>query len=86
MPSTKELLKQRYEQTKKRSKNDSTYIKSGNALIIDHGANADDEQNAAGEMNDESCEHGCARKLTSRIDFGGRIIACLCMKFHKAVS
>ena len=49
MPSTKELLKQRYEQTKKRSKNDRTYLKSGKAPIIDADANDDDEQNAGGE-------------------------------------
>jgi len=49
MPSTKELLKQRYEQTKNRSKNDRTYLKSDEAPIIDANANADDEQNAGGE-------------------------------------
>ena len=49
MPSTKELLKQRYEQTKNRSKNDRTYLNSGKAPIIDLDANADDEQNAGGE-------------------------------------
>ena len=47
MPSMKELLKQRYKQTKNRSKNDRTYLKSGEAPIID--ANADDEQNAGRE-------------------------------------
>ena len=51
MPSTKELRKQRYEQTKKRSENDRTYLKSGKAPIIDANAdaNADDDQNAGGE-------------------------------------
>ena len=49
MPSTKEMLKQRYEQTKNRSKNDRTYLKSGEVPIIDADANADDEQNAGGE-------------------------------------
>jgi len=45
----KELLKQRYEQAKNRSKNDRTYLKSGKAPIIDADANDDDEQNAGGE-------------------------------------
>ena len=54
MPSTKELLKQRYEQTKNRRKNDRTYLKSIEAPIIDPQANANDEQNAGGELNDES--------------------------------
>ena len=51
MPSMKELLKQRYEQAKNRSKNDRTYLKSGKAPIIDANAdaNADDDQNAGGE-------------------------------------
>ena len=54
MPSTKELLKQRYEQTKNRSEKDRTYLKSGEASIIDadDADDADDEQNAGG--NDES--------------------------------
>ena len=45
----KGLLKQRYEQTKDRSKNDRTHLQSGEAPIIDANANADDEQNAGGE-------------------------------------
>jgi len=49
MPTTKELLKQRYEQTKNRSKNDRTYLKSGEAPVTDADANADDEQNAGWE-------------------------------------
>ena len=51
---TKELLKQRYDQTKNRSEHDRTYLKSNEAPIIDAVANADDEQNAGGEPNDES--------------------------------
>ena len=54
MPTTKDLLKQRYDQTKNRSKHDRTYLKSNEAPIIDAVANADDEQNAGGEPNDES--------------------------------
>ena len=34
MPSTKELLKQQYEQTKNRSKNNRTYLKAGEDPII----------------------------------------------------
>ena len=49
MPSTKELLKQRYDQTKNRSEHDRTHLKSSNAV-----ADTDDEQNAGGEPNDES--------------------------------
>ena len=51
MPSTKELLKQRYEQTKNRSKNDRTYLKSDEAPIIDANANANDEQKAGNCFN-----------------------------------
>ena len=54
MPMTKELLKQRYDQTKNRSKHDRTYLKSSEAPIIDPQANANDEQNAGGELNDGS--------------------------------
>ena len=42
MPSTKELLKQRYEQTKNRSENDRNYLSQGEVAIVD---DAVDEQN-----------------------------------------
>ena len=49
MPSTKELLKQRYEQTKNRSENNRTYLKVGEDPISDANADADDEPNGGGE-------------------------------------
>ena len=42
MPSTKELLKQRYEQTKNRSENNCNYLSQGEVAIVD---DAVDEQN-----------------------------------------
>ena len=54
MPTTKDLLKQRYDQTKNRSKHDRTYLKSSKAPIIDAVADANNEQNTGGELNDES--------------------------------
>jgi len=35
MPSTKELLKEQYKQTKSRHKDDRAYVKPGEATIID---------------------------------------------------
>ena len=49
MPSTKELLKQQYEQTKNRSKNNRTYLKAGEDPISDANADANDEPNGGGE-------------------------------------
>ena len=45
MPSTKELLKEQYEQTKSRHEDNRAYLKPGEAAIID----AIDEQNGGGE-------------------------------------
>ena len=49
MPSTKELLKQRYEQTKNRSENDRTYLSQGEVAIVD---DAGDEQNVGDGAGD----------------------------------
>ena len=51
MPSTKELLKQRYDQTKNRSEKNRTYLKAGEDPIIDANANANanDEPNGGSE-------------------------------------
>ena len=45
LPSTKELLKEQYKQTKSRHKDDRAYLKLGEAAII----NAINEQNGGGE-------------------------------------
>jgi len=51
MPSTKKLLKEQYEQTKHRCKDDRTYLKLGEAAIID----AINEQNV-GEAGSDGVE------------------------------
>ena len=45
MPSTKELLKEQYKQTKSRHEDDRAYLKPEESAIID----AVDEQNGGGE-------------------------------------
>jgi len=47
---TKELLKERYKQTKSRHKDDRAYLKLGEAAIIDDV----DEQNGGGEGEGEA--------------------------------
>ena len=49
MPSTKELLKQRYEQTKNRSKNDRTYLSQGEVAIVDDAGNEQNVGNGVGD-------------------------------------
>jgi len=58
IPSTKELLKHWYEQTKNRSENNRTYLKAGEDPIIDANANANNEPNG-GSKEWELCKLSC---------------------------